>query len=185
MNHKSLSNKALFLDRDGVINANHGYVSRIEEIDFLPGIFDLTKSAQNKGYQIIIVTNQSGIARHFYSAAQFHFLSRWIQHQFWQRGIKIRKTFHCPHHPSFSHRCSCRKPRIGMITKATRLFDIDLKKSIMIGDSLSDIACARSAGIGKAIYLNPTLNTFSGKLIKPSYKPYFQARNLKSITKLL
>src|SRR5690606_15307528 len=86
----SQNHKALFLDRDGVININHGYVYQIEQFEFIEGIFELCKKARDKGYQIIIVTNQSGIARRYYSEKAFKQLTRWVEHQFWKRGIKVR-----------------------------------------------------------------------------------------------
>lgn len=185
MHHSKTANKALFLDRDGVINVNHGYVFRPDDIDFIDGIFELALKARDAGYIIVIVTNQSGIARNYYSAKDFRKLSTWLENQFWLKGIKIQQTLHCPHHPKFSHNCTCRKPKVGMITKATRRFNIDLKKSIMIGDSLSDMRCAQNAKIDTRVYLNPELSRLKGKLIKPRQKPYFQARDLRSITKLI
>ena len=102
------SRKALFLDRDGVININHGYVSKKEDFDFIDGIFELCRKARKKGYAIIIVTNQSGIARGYYSEDEFKRLTRWVEHQFWKQGIQILHTFHCPHHPDYSFSCCCR-----------------------------------------------------------------------------
>jgi len=185
MTHSTTARKALFLDRDGIINVNHGYVSRQEDIDFIDSIFTLATKAKEAGYIIIIVTNQSGIAREYYSEQDFHKLSRWLENQFWQHGIKISKTLHCPHHPNYSYSCTCRKPRIGMITKASKQFNIDLRQSIMIGDSLSDMRCAQQAKIKTRVYLNPKLSHFKGKLVKPNYKPYFEARTLKSILPLI
>ena len=179
------SSKALFLDRDGVINVNHGYVFRQENFDFIEGIFELTRKARNAGYTIIIVTNQSGIARRYYNEKDFRKLSRWLENQFWQRGIKIQQTLHCPHHPKFSHSCTCRKPRTGMITKAARRFNINLSRSIMIGDSLSDMKCAQDAEIRTRVYLNPKLARMNGKLRKPINKPYYQSVDLKSIQRLI
>lgn len=179
------SNKALFLDRDGVININHGYVFRKESFDFIDGIIELALKAKRAGYIIIIVTNQSGIARQYYSEYDFRRLSKWLENQFWQKGIKIHQTLHCPHHPEFSYRCTCRKPKIGMITKAVRRYKINLKSSIMIGDSLSDMRCAQIAKINTRVYLNPKLSVHKKKLSKPSYRPFYEARDLKSIRDLI
>jgi len=112
-------------------------------------------------------------------------LSAWIENQFWKRGIKIQQTLHCPHHPKFSQRCTCRKPQCGMITKAVKRFNINLKKSIMVGDSLSDMRCAQTAKIKTRIYLNPRLSHFKGKLLKPINKPYYQAIDLNRIQALI
>tara|TARA_R110001592_G_scaffold89970_1_gene264624 strand:- start:492 stop:1055 length:564 start_codon:yes stop_codon:yes gene_type:complete len=179
------STKALFLDRDGVINVNHGHVSKKEEFEFIDGIFELALKARKAGFIIIIVTNQSGIARKYYNEKDFSRLSAWLENQFWKRGVKIQQTLHCPHHPKFSLRCSCRKPRIGMITKAVKHFNINLKKSIMVGDSFSDMRCAQTAKIKTRVYLNPRLSRFKGKLIKSTNKPYYQAHDLKSMLKLM
>lgn len=179
------STKALFLDRDGVINVNHGYVFRKNEFDFIDGIFELALKARNAGYIIVIVTNQSGIARNYYQESDFKKLTRWLEHQFWKKGIKIQQTLHCPHHPKFSHSCTCRKPRTGMITKAALRFNINLSRSIMIGDSLSDMKCAQDAEIRTRVYLNPKLARMNGKLRKPINKPYYQSVDLKSIQRLI
>jgi D-glycero-D-manno-heptose 1,7-bisphosphate phosphatase len=180
-----LHKKALFLDRDGVININHGYVYQIDKFEFIDGIFELCKKARDKGYQIIIVTNQSGIARGYYSEKTFKQLTKWVEHQFWKKGIKITHTFHCPHHPKYSHPCCCRKPRPGMLTKASRYFRIDRSKSIMIGDSLSDMQAARSVGIGRRLYLNHRLTKQKGQFIPPDRHWYYQAGNLLHAKKLL
>ena len=179
----SQKQKALFLDRDGVINVNHGYVFQQQSFDFMEGIFELCLKARDKGYLIIIVTNQSGIARGYYSEHEFKRLTRWIEHQFWKKGIKIQQTLHCPHHPKYSFRCCCRKPKIGMLTKASRRFGIDRSQSVMIGDSLSDMQCAQAAEVGTRIYLNQELQAIKGA--KPNSKPYFQISELKQAEKLL
>ncbi|MFT6030265.1 MAG: D-glycero-D-manno-heptose 1,7-bisphosphate phosphatase [Oleiphilaceae bacterium] len=185
MNNLTATTKALFLDRDGVINVNHGYVFQKDDFDFVDGIFDLALKASKAGFIIIIVTNQSGIARKYYSEKTFYELSAWLENQFWKRGIKIEQTLHCPHHPKFSQRCTCRKPKPAMITKAVRRFHINLKQSIMVGDSLSDMRCAQIAKIKTRVYLNPRLNHFKGKLIKPALKPYYESIDLKSIQQLI
>jgi len=177
--------KALFLDRDGVINVNHGYVFEKGNFEFIDGIFELCRKARDNGYRIIIVTNQSGIARGYYSEQDFKLLTRWVEHQFWQKGIKILQTFHCPHHPDYSSPCCCRKPKVGMLTKASRRFGIDRKQSILIGDSLSDMQCAQAAGIGTRIYLNPSLPVHKGRLVAPGVHPYYQAKDLASARNLI
>lgn len=184
--------KTLFLDRDGVININHGYVYRSEDCEFVEGIFSLCKLAIQKGYKIIIVTNQSGIARKYYSMAQYKHFSKWLEQQFWRQGIKIRQTLHCPHHPKFTRFCTCRKPKIGMIIKAQRQFNADLSQSILIGDSLSDMRCAQQAKIKKSVLLQTnSLNClfkgklFKDKLIHPSHTHYYQASTLNAIRPLL
>lgn len=147
--------KGLFLDRDGVINVDKGYLYRPQDMVFIPGIFDLCRAAQKKGYRIVIVTNQSGIARGYYSQAQFQHLSAWMTGQFRRQGVTISGILHCPHHPGvegpLGRSCWCRKPRPGMLIKGARRYHLDRQRSIMIGDKVSDIQAARSAGIRRAI----------------------------------
>jgi D-glycero-D-manno-heptose 1,7-bisphosphate phosphatase len=187
--------KALFLDRDGVINVNHGYVFQKQDCSFVEGIFELCQAAQSKGFSIIIVTNQSGIARNFYSKKTFLHFSRWMEHEFFKRGVIITHTYHCPHHPkvgrTYKRRCLCRKPRAGMIFKAQKDFKINLQKSIMIGDSKSDIACARTANIGKIVYFRDKNvhaeehTNFSPNLGIDKSRKFYKAKTLSSIRSLL
>jgi len=184
--------KTLFLDRDGVINVNHGYVYQKENCEFVPGIFSLCQAAQKKGYQIIIVTNQSGIARKYYSTADYTKFSKWIKQQFSRKGVHITQTFHCPHHPKFNRFCTCRKPKIGMIKKAQRLFRADLSRSILIGDSLTDMRCAQHSKIKKSVLLqnnslhSAALTKFTRtSLTKRNTHCYFQAQTLNAVRSLL
>ena len=188
---KRNTRKALFLDRDGVINVNHGYVSKPEDCDFVPGIFDLCAAAQAKNYTIIIVTNQSGIARDYYDRTQFIRFSKWIESQFSSVGVRIAHTFHCPHHPKISGPCTCRKPKPGMVIKAARQFQVRLNDSIMVGDSWSDIQCAQQANVGKAVlFKDPQHDTNQAKPFLPDVHlersgRYYKARSLSSISRLL
>lgn len=151
-----MTNKAVFLDRDGVINVDHGYVYRKEDFEFVDGIFDLCWQFQEQGYLIIVVTNQSGIARGLYTEEQFQALTDWMVERFREQGIEITMVYHCPHHPDFgpneTRECECRKPKPGMILDGASEFNIDLEKSIMIGDKPSDQEAAMNAGI-KHIYI--------------------------------
>lgn len=143
-------NKALFLDRDGVININHGHVHTIKQFDFIDGIFDLCKLAKDNGFMIIIVTNQAGIGKGYYTEEQFHILNQWMLDEFKLHSIVIDKVYYCPHKPEDN--CECRKPNPGMIFKAISEYDIDVNQSILIGDKQTDMDAAVSAGI-KNIYL--------------------------------
>ena len=182
--------KVLFLDRDGVINVDHGYVYRQEDFEFVPGIFDLCRTAQRKGYEIIIVTNQSGIARAYYKPEDFKRLMRWVRGRFFAEGIRLRQIKYCPHHPKqtgpFGLNCTCRKPRPGMIFKARSQSMVNLSQSIMIGDNLSDILCARRAGISKAALLKDGPTKFPGLKLEAKVKtPYYRAYSLSAIKALL
>ena len=161
--------KALFLDRDGVINKEKNYLYKIEDFEFIDGVFETCKYFQDKGYLLVIITNQAGIARGKYSEDDFKALTLWMLEQFAENGIQITQVYHCPHHPDFSGECSCRKPKSGMILEAQKEFEIDLKNSILVGDKNSDIKAGLNARIEKN-YLITTghqidKNTFNVKII--------------------
>ena len=139
--------RALFLDRDGVINVEKDYLYKIEDFEFIDGVFELCKYYKELGYLIFVVTNQSGIARNFYSEEDFSTLSTWMSKEFLKYNIMIEKVYHCPHHPDLSGECSCRKPKPGMLIQAANKFDIDLANSIMIGDKERDIEAGLNAGL--------------------------------------
>jgi len=144
--------KALFLDRDGVINIEKNYLYKIEEFEFINGIFELCKYYSSLGYLIIVVTNQSGIARDYYSENDFNKLTSWMIKQFLNNNINITKVYFCPHHPDILGECNCRKPKAGMLFDAQKEFNLDLKNSILIGDKERDIEAGISAGL-KETYL--------------------------------
>lgn len=150
-----MMNKALFLDRDGVINKEKNYLYKIEDFEFIDGVFETCKYFQDNGFLIIIITNQAGIARDKYTEDDYQILTDWMIKEFEKKDIKISKVYHCPHHPDFSGNCECRKPNPGMILQAQRDFDIDLSQSILVGDKNSDIEAAINAGI-KMNYLVET-----------------------------
>ena len=148
--------KTIFLDRDGVINEEINYLHSIDDFIFIEGIFDACRHFQKLGYQIIIITNQSGIARGLYDNQDFQKLTKWMMDQFTEKGIKILDIFYCPHGPKSN--CNCRKPKPGMILKAKNKHNIDLELSWMIGDNETDIKAAHSSGITNTILvskLNP------------------------------
>lgn len=153
-----LSVKALFLDRDGVINVDHGYVHTIEATEWMPGIFEVCSAAQNAGYRCVVVTNQAGIARGFYTEAAFREYSRWMHSEFEKRGVHVQATYYCPHHPTagvgdLRRDCNCRKPQPGMLLAAQNDWGFDLERSIMVGNQRSDIEAALSASVGRAFWL--------------------------------
>lgn len=137
--------KALFLDRDGVINYDPGYVYRIEDFEFMPGIFEALAGFMALGYEIFVVTNQSGIGRGYYSEDDFAKLSKYMIDEFESYGVEIKKIYHCPHTPSDD--CNCRKPKPGMILQALNEHNIDPQASLIIGDKPSDLESARRAGV--------------------------------------
>lgn len=144
--------KTLFLDRDGVINVEKDYLYKIEDFEFINGIIELCRYYQDNGYKIFVVTNQSGIARNYYTEDDFSKLTIWMVNEFKKNSIDIIKVYHCPHHPDISGECSCRKPHAGMLLEAKDEFDVDLSNSIIIGDKERDIEAGLNAGL-KETYL--------------------------------
>lgn len=144
---------ALFLDRDGIINRDVGYAYRPDQIEFLPGIFELCRHYQQQGYRLIITTNQSGIARGLYSEADFTRLNQWMKEQFRQQGVTLTGIFHCPHLPEITGPCPCRKPEPGMLLAAIEKFRIEPRLSIMLGDRESDMVAAERAGVAERFLL--------------------------------
>ena len=145
--------KALFLDRDGVINLDRGYVYKRDEFVFCDGIFEALRGFSELGYALFVVTNQSGIARGFYGEDDFERICAFMLAEFEREGVKIEKIYHCPHDESAN--CDCRKPRPGMILRAGAEFKLDLGTSILIGDKPSDIAAGESAGLKKCFLVGP------------------------------
>jgi D-glycero-D-manno-heptose 1,7-bisphosphate phosphatase len=158
--------KALILDRDGVINKDHEYVSDPANFDFLSGIFELCRRAQEAGFVLVVITNQSGVARGFYSEWAVARLHAWMRRQFRAEGIDIARVYYCPHHPDIGNAdyrldCECRKPRPGMILAAQKNLDLDLIESVLVGDKISDMEAAEAAGVGRRILLAQTVQTDS------------------------
>ena len=152
-----MSRPALFLDRDGIINVDHGYVVRQEDFDFIEGIFDVVLAANRAGYLVIVVTNQAGIGRGYYTEANFHQITDWMLEQFDLRGAHIEAVYFSPYHPEhgvgeYRRDSDCRKPAPGMLLRAAREHDIDLKHSILVGDKLSDIEAGQRAGVGTLLF---------------------------------
>ena len=147
-----MASKALFLDRDGVINVEKNYLYKIEDFEFIDGIFELCRYYLAKEYKIFVVTNQSGIARGYYSVDDFLKLTDFMEKEFLKNGVTISKTYFCPHHPDMSGECSCRKPKAGMLFNARDEFNIDLENSIIIGDKERDIEAGLNANL-KQTYL--------------------------------
>ncbi len=139
--------KALFIDRDGVVNVDKVHVHTIDQFEFTPGIFDLCRKYLEAEYLIIIITNQAGIAKGYYNENDFRVLMDWVIREFEIKGIKIDNVYHCPHHPEFTGPCTCRKPEPGMIIRAIGDFDLQIEECVLIGDKQSDLEAGRRAGI--------------------------------------
>ena len=141
--------KTIFLDRDGVINKEKNYLYKINDFEFIEGVFDACQQFQKLDYKIIIVTNQSGIFRGYYTESDFKRINDWMIEQFNFNHISILETFYCPHGPESE--CECRKPKPGMLLKAQKKYHIDMKKSWLIGDKEDDITAAIQSGINNTI----------------------------------
>lgn len=140
-------NKALFLDRDGVINKDNVHVYRKEDFVFNEPVLDICRRYAGEGYLLIVITNQAGIAKGIYSEADFHELTAWMIAELKKRDINISGVYHCPHHPDHTGPCSCRKPGPGMILEAISDFDLDISRCYLIGDKETDLEAGRRAGI--------------------------------------
>lgn len=147
-----MSARALFVDRDGVINVDHGYVYLSEDFEVVPGIVPLLRTARSLGFLLIVVTNQSGLARGMFGKDDYCAIERHMRDVLEAQGATLAGVYHCPHHPDgtvpeLAVACNCRKPNPGMILRAAADHDIDLSRSIMVGDKESDTEAARAAGI--------------------------------------
>jgi D-glycero-D-manno-heptose 1,7-bisphosphate phosphatase len=153
-----VSQAALFLDRDGVVNEDSGYTYRIDEFAFVPGIFDLCRHARAAGRRIFVITNQAGIGRGLYGENEFQALTRWMLERFADEKAPIDKVYHCPFHPqegrgAYRRESEFRKPNPGMILQARDEFSVDLRHSLLVGDKASDIEAGRRAGVGRNLLL--------------------------------
>ena len=138
-------NKAVFLDRDGTINVDYGYVYRIDDFKFIDGVIEGLKILNDLGYLLIIITNQSGIGRAFYSEKDFEILNNYMLNELEKNKIHISAVYHCPHVDKDN--CSCRKPKLELFYRAIKDFDIDVSKSFAIGDKKRDLAICEKENI--------------------------------------
>ena len=170
--------KVIFLDRDGVINQDVGYLHKIEDFKFIDGIFKSSKYFQSLGYRLIVVTNQSGIDRGYYQEADFHLLTKWMIAQFGHKEIDILDLFFCPHGPEST--CKCRKPQPGMLLQARDRYGIDMASSWMIGDQESDVEAALAAGMSNTILVK------SGRVIdESSTKAKFVLKSIEESNEII
>ena len=149
--------RALFLDRDGVINKEINYLWRVEDFVFIEGIFEICEFYQKQGFVLIVITNQAGIAKGFYSEEDYQKLTEWMIAELHKKGVIISKVYHCPHFPEITGECLCRKPNPGMIFAAEKEFGLDLQNSILIGDKQSDFDAATNSGIRNYYHINDLL----------------------------
>ena len=171
--------KTIFLDRDGVINKEINYLHKIEDFEFINGVFEACQYLESLNYKIIITTNQSGISRGYYTESDFQKITKWMLSQFNNNNIDILDVVHCPHLPSDF--CDCRKPKPGMLLSAETKHNIDMENSWMIGDKENDIKAANNAGIMNTILVKSGHNVdefnTNAKFILDSIKDIHQAIN--------
>lgn len=169
--------KVAFLDRDGVINTDLGYVHSKENFFFIDGVVDAMRSLNLLGYHIIIVTNQSGIGRGIFSEEQYHVLTAWYKNFLESSGISILDILHCPHfinskNSKYGIDCNCRKPKPGMFNEATNRHSINLSSSFVVGDKLSDLIAGSNAGLNNGYIIGDSLPENSTDFYELNYKSF-------------
>lgn len=139
-----------------MINRDHGYVHDEHDFEFIDGVFEATKALKQQGYLLVLVTNQSGIARHLFSEERFLDLTQWMDWNFVDHGVEFDGFYYCPHHPEhgigeYKQDCDCRKPKPGMFLSARDFLKIDMARSVMVGDKAQDLQAALAAGVGTKV----------------------------------
>ncbi|MGD8164760.1 D-glycero-beta-D-manno-heptose 1,7-bisphosphate 7-phosphatase [Pantoea sp. FN0307] len=147
---------AIFLDRDGTVNVDHGYVHEIDAFQFIDGAIEAMQELKKMGYALVLVTNQSGIARGMFSEDQFMQLTEWMDWSLADREVDLDGIYYCPHHPeaaveSYRQQCDCRKPQPGMLLSAMKELNIDMAASYMVGDKIDDVQAGKAAGVGTTV----------------------------------
>jgi D-glycero-D-manno-heptose 1,7-bisphosphate phosphatase len=153
--------RALFLDRDGVVNEEVGYLHRANEVRFVDGIFSLCRTAAGLGYRLIVVTNQAGIARGYYTEADFETLMEFMRGELRAEGVELDAVYYCPFHPEhgvgkYKKEHEDRKPGTGMLRRGAREFGVELSESVLVGDRCSDVGAANAAGLRQAFLIRGT-----------------------------
>ncbi|HGO5293745.1 TPA: D-glycero-beta-D-manno-heptose 1,7-bisphosphate 7-phosphatase [Photobacterium damselae subsp. damselae] len=150
-----MAKPAVFIDRDGVINVDHGYVHTTDDFEYVEGVFAACKKLKEMGYLLVLVTNQSGIARGMFTEDEFLSLTEWMDWNFVDNGVEFDGIYYCPHHPEgqgdYRQECDCRKPKPGMLISARDYLKIDMAQSVMIGDKADDMTAAKEAEVGTKI----------------------------------
>lgn len=183
-------NKAIFLDRDGTINAEKNYLYRIEDFDFLPGVIDGLKLLQDNGYLLIIITNQSGIGRGYYTEEDFNILNDWMISTLKSKGVNISKVYYCPHLidakiDKYRIDCDCRKPKLGLYKNAINDFDIDISLSYAIGDKIRDCAICETSDCKGFLIGNNEEENIIANVKNNKYKNIKYADSLLDAAKLI
>jgi D-glycero-D-manno-heptose 1,7-bisphosphate phosphatase len=164
---RGMARRAVFLDRDGVINVERHYLHRIDDFAFVPGAPEALRRLQEAGWKLVVVTNQSGMARGFYTEDDYQRLTRHMDDRLHEAGVHLDAVLHCPHLPdatvaAYRLACACRKPAPGMLLHAARALGLNLARSVMVGDKASDLQAGRAAGAGRCLLVR------SGQSIDPT-----------------
>ena len=147
---------AIFLDRDGTLNVDHGYVHEIDNFQFIDGVIEAMRELKNMGFALVLVTNQSGIARGMFTEDQFMQLTEWMDWSLADRDVDLDGIYYCPHHPEgsvaeYRQECDCRKPQPGMLLSAQKELHIDMAASYIVGDKPDDMQAGAAAGVGTKV----------------------------------
>jgi len=169
-----VAERAVFLDRDGVITVDSGYTHRIEDFQLVPGSAQGLSLLQHDGWRLVVVTNQSGIARGLYTDDDYQRFTTHMRAQLAAHGVRLDAVLHCPHLPDatvaqYRRRCDCRKPAPGMLLRAAHELSLDLQASVMVGDRLSDVQAGRAAEVGRCLLVR------SGQPLRDSDGPMADA----------
>lgn len=180
-------NKAIFLDRDGTINRDLHYLCHKEDFIFLPGVIKAMRSMQQAGYLLIVISNQSGIARGYYTEQDYTMLTNWMNYQLLLQQVVVDRQYYCPHHPQaiieqYRLNCDCRKPGLGLFRKAISDFDIDLSQSYAIGDRLRDCQICEETSCKGFLIGNSESDEIVNAVKNHKYKRIRYADNLLSCT---
>ena len=166
-----MKDKFVFLDRDGVLNVDVDYLYRIEDFRWIDGAPEALAYLNKLGYRLVVVTNQSGIARGYYTVADMEKLHEHMQQELQAYGAKIEKFYYCPHHkegklPEYTCECNCRKPKPGMLLQAYEDFPVDVEQSFLIGDGKRDVEAAEAAGLRGYLFQGGSLLDFVKNIVK-------------------
>src|SRR3954451_24685963 len=162
-----MTRSAVFLDRDGTLIVDQGYTRKPSQVDFLPGVISALRTIQSAGYLLIIVSNQSGVGRGYFTLEEVDKVNDHLENLLIEQGIEINGTYYCPHSPYEG--CSCRKPKPGMVFQAIKEHKIDASQSYLVGDKWTDIEAARAAGV-KPVWLSHELKNVNNYPISVTVK---------------
>lgn len=186
-----MRHKAAFLDRDGTIIEENGYISKINQVEFIPGSIEAIKILKSLGYKIIIVSNQSGVAQGFFTEKSLKKVNQYLLKKLRQKKAEVDGLYYCPHHPRVGLRkykidCDCRKPRTGLVKLAVKKHNLKLDGSFVVGDKLSDVGLGKNAKTKSILVLTGYGRKESQKIGNSSKaRPDFIAKNLLEAVKLL